>query len=1203
LRFKNNLLLETNLESSQTLKQSQKTRIFMALLELDNTNNYEYKVGGSLPPKALCYVNRSADRQILSALESGEFCYVFNCRQMGKSSLKARTIQILEEKGFACAAVDVTKLGTKQVNADRWYKGLVVELARVFNLSRGFDLKGWRSELSELSALQQLSLFIEDVLLTRIPHRKICIFLEEIDNVKSLDFSTDDLFALIRACYEQRLSNPEYDRLTFCLLGVATPSDLISDKLRTPFNIGKSIDLTGFSLEESRSALTPGLASKVDDSERVLAEILHWTGGQPFLTQKLCDLVVKNAVDRSIDVDAMVRENIIDNWEVSDTPPHLKTIRDRLKGNGQKQVRLLAIYQSILVRGGIEANDNWEHMELLLSGLVVKQQGKLVVTNQIYQLVFNLRWVERELIYLRPDFYSVALAGWLAADRLEESWLLRGEVLNAAQKWAADKSLSDEDYRFLDASRELEQREIQRQLNVEAESTRILASANQLLIDANEVLERANLKAKRQIKIGGGILAISLIGAVFAATWASIIGTEARLERINSLTMTANAAFNGDRHIEALSTAIKAGEQLKLMANSADDRTRQSVRSILQRSMAEIREQNHFFGHDGKIRRVKFDPTGKYFASIGEDGNIAIWDLNGKEVRRFGRPQQAFRSLVFSPNGKTIAAIDIRNNVSLWSLEGQEISVIPGRGKSDSFISDICFINNGNNLVYPVNEKEVSIADLTGKTVATLSGNNDQVWSVFCSDKHNIILTGDRSGMVKIWDLNGREIKTILASKQAIFGLALHPDGKTIGVASGDREISVWDLSGKEIKRISGHTNNPLSINFSPDGKTFLTTSYDRTLKIWDTNTGRQLLSLNGDDAELFTAAFSNDGKIVATAGGSGKIKLWNLTDRTYKLGIGHTDSLRSVDLPTNNPNLLATAGSDRQIILWDIHGNKIDTISADSKEPWNRIEALKFSPDGKTIAAASTDGTLSLWSISGRSYKKISPQSSHSQAVLDVSFHPDGKTLASVSFDGTIRLWTIDGKFLHQIDTKGGKILSVAFSNDGKTIVSGHEDGSIKIWDVSGNLLFSKTRHRQAVTSINFSPDGKIIASASRDMMINLWHRETDRILTLKGHTGEVAKIHFHPDGKTLVSASTDNTLRIWNVSTGEEIRTLRGLGYPFWNVRFSTDGKTLASVNDNGLVQIWNTENPDLDRLTERGCQWLKNYLSHSNSRSICN
>lgn len=191
--------------------------------------------------------------------------------------------------------------------------------------------------------------------------------IDEIDSVLSLNFKTDDFFALIRYCYNQRADKPEYQRLTFTLLGVATPSDLIQDKQRTPFNIGQAIELNGFQLAEAER-LAQGLVRKFSNPQEVLEEILAWTGGQPFLTQKLLKLIL--AVDERLSVEDVVRSRIIENWEFQDEQAHLKTIRDRLLRNKQHAGQLLGLYQQILQQESIPADDSPEQMELQLTGLV-----------------------------------------------------------------------------------------------------------------------------------------------------------------------------------------------------------------------------------------------------------------------------------------------------------------------------------------------------------------------------------------------------------------------------------------------------------------------------------------------------------------------------------------------------------------------------------------------------------------------------------------------------------------------------------------------------------------------------------------------------------------------------------------------------------------------------------------------------------------
>jgi class 3 adenylate cyclase len=472
----------------------------------ETNSAYDYHVGGSLPLDAPTYVRRKADDDLYLGVLAGQFCYVLNSRQMGKSSLRVQTMQRLQAEGITCAAIDLTAIGSQDITPNQWYAGVTYTLANSCNLVDKVDVGTWWCDREFLSPVQRLSEFIREVLLKEIP-QNLVIFVDEIDSALSLTFHVDDFFALIRSCYNNRADQPEYNRLTWALLGVATPSNLIrSTNYGTPFNIGLPIELTGFQLHEVQP-LAQGLVGKVSNPQAVLREVLTWTGGQPFLTQKLCKLVLQESeISRDVPaerlyesgeflenpkskivrlnfdrlsyradselvelhaevqnpklsisagseaewIENLVRSRLIENWEATDEPQHLRTIRDRLLKSGPRTVRLLGLYQQILQYGEVVANDYPEQLELRLSGLVVKQDSKLKVYSRIYQSVFNLGWVEEMLANLRP--YGSVLAAWEASMRKDESYLLCGQALQDALAWAADKSLSDQDYQFLTAS-------------------------------------------------------------------------------------------------------------------------------------------------------------------------------------------------------------------------------------------------------------------------------------------------------------------------------------------------------------------------------------------------------------------------------------------------------------------------------------------------------------------------------------------------------------------------------------------------------------------------------------------------------------------------------------------------------------------------------------------------------------------------------
>jgi len=342
-------------------------------------------------------VERQADKDLLEGLGQAEFCSVLTARQMGKSSLMVRTANRLRARKTAVAVLDLQAIG-QNLTPEQWYAGLLLGLARQLQIED--ELEGfWRSH-DRISPVQRFMLTIRDVALAGSSN-PLVIFVDEIDVVRSLPFATDEFFAAIRECYNRRVEAPEFNRLSFCLLGVATPAELIRDARTTPFNIGKRIELADFT-EDEAAPLAERLGAPRSIAKPLLGRIFYWTHGHPYLTQRLCKAVAetnkgsslsKPAISDAARIDGLC-EKLFLNPRAREQDDNLLFVRERILRSDADLAKLLRLYEGVHKGERIHDDETNDLInQLRLAGLVDVTDGCLRVRNRIYLQAFDQNWV------------------------------------------------------------------------------------------------------------------------------------------------------------------------------------------------------------------------------------------------------------------------------------------------------------------------------------------------------------------------------------------------------------------------------------------------------------------------------------------------------------------------------------------------------------------------------------------------------------------------------------------------------------------------------------------------------------------------------------------------------------------------------------------------------------------------------------------
>lgn len=868
----------------------------------------QYTVGGTVGSNAF-YVPRQADRELEEFCRAGEYAFILSSRQVGKSSLMVRTAQRLREKGFQCVTFSLEYLGKETTTAEQFYSGIIHELQK--QLSFQTNPRVWWQARAHLSFAQRFAQFFGEVVLQEVAD-PIVVFIDEIDTTLGVTYS-DDFFAAIRALYNARADHPAYRRLSFVLIGVATPTDLIKDHTRTPFNVGKRVEVTDFIFAEALK-LTEGFDLPETHARQVLQWILKWTKGHPYLTQRFCRAVAEAAR-------AQWSENEID--EVAATlflgcnsrdDSNLDFVQrgvlryERDEKRRDLHLQMMQTYKDVLTSRRPLADEEKSPIksELKLIGIIQRQNDRLVVRNQIYQRVFDRKWIDE---HWPAKFWTPGMqrrmkyALWTS---LATALLLLGvNLVQTAQQVEVERGLKEE--AKTQKTRAEQERDRATQAEEEAKTQRQRAEGEE------QKAKAANVKLVEQTHLALLLKKIAELRRISADSARDV--AEARRREVELLNRGFAARSLGliapnFQQQRADTLGLLLARQAHAFNEGSPEKFDNEVYHALRRSLNApsfsktrlLGGPDTLRGHKDWARYVTISPDGRMLASGSADSTIWLWNFSDPSHNQldilYGH-RGSVRAVAFSPDSKTLVSGGDDQTIRLWNMQDKKGRLLAAQAHSD-WIWSVRFSPDGKTIASAAGDSTVRLwaFESPNKPLHVFRGHEGSVRGVAFSPNGEVLASCGTDGTIRLWKwrvqggTNGAG--AVLHDTSVVRAIVFSPSGDTLISASDDGKVRLWFLArpGQKPLDLLGHEGRANSVALSRDGRTLASGGADRSVRLWDLRTlERNPIVLLEHDSWVWSVAFSPRGDFVVSGSSDKTVRIW--VSRTATLAQRACASLR----------------------------------------------------------------------------------------------------------------------------------------------------------------------------------------------------------------------------------------------------------------------------------------------------------------------